>query len=384
MKKTIAFFTSARSEYGTLKPLIELFLKDETFNIKVIAGGGHFSKEQGFTIDEIKADGITVDAAFDTIVESDLISSISLSNANLQNQLAHYLEKKTIDLLIVLGDRTELIAAVSTALFQNIPIAHISGGEITEGAVDNQVRHAVTKMSHIHFPATEEYKKNLLSMGEEEWRICVSGEPGLSIIKTLKLPNKTKFLSNYSLADSPFILMTIHPETISQMITQEYVESVLLFLLEHTQFQLLITAANTDFGGNLINDTIQKLAKEYNQIKFVRSLGKINYYAALSYADLVIGNSSSGLVEAQSFNIPVINIGDRQKGRLANKNVVNVRYSIVEFEKGLIEAISPQFIESIKNIPNIYGDGTAEIKILDFIKNINWSNLNNKKSVFQQ
>ncbi len=383
MKKNIAIFTSARSEYGLLKPLIDACLKSDQFNTLVLVGGGHFSVEQGYTVNEIIADGVQIAAEFPFLVEDPRPTRIARSNALLQLQLAEYFEEHELDLIIVLGDRSELISVVSSALFQSIPIAHISGGEITEGATDNQVRHAVTKMSHIHFPATESYKKNILSMGEEEWRICVSGEPGLDHVLSLELPSKEDFLKKFSLPeDRKIILATLHSETISQTITASFIEELVDFISNNTEYHLLFTAANTDIGGAEINAKLLELSKANNRLTYVKSLGKTNYYAALKYTDLVIGNSSSGLVEAQSFNVPVLNIGDRQKGRMANPNVLDVSVSIEDIKKAIVKVSSENFKEKYVGQPNIYGDGNASNRIVTFLENLNWDQLISKKSIF--
>jgi GDP/UDP-N,N'-diacetylbacillosamine 2-epimerase (hydrolysing) len=277
-----------------------------------------------------------------------------------------------------------LISVVSTALFQSIPVAHISGGEITEGAVDNQVRHAITKMSHLHFTATEEYRKNILLMGEEDWRICVSGEPGLDTIKSIQLLTKDAFCKQYNLPlDKPLILATLHSETISLAINDEYITNTVNWLMDNTNSHILFTAANTDWGGDKINKRLKLLAQQNSRLTFVESLGKRNYYTALSYAQAVIGNSSSGLVEAQSFNVPVINVGNRQKGRLANGNVINVGYEEKEFIAGLKMVLNPDFKKQISGLLNIYGDGKASVRILNFIKQVNWNKLLEKRSIFQ-
>jgi GDP/UDP-N,N'-diacetylbacillosamine 2-epimerase (hydrolysing) len=373
-KKNIAFFTSARSEYGLLKPVIQAFQENNTFNVFVIVAGGHFSKEQGDTINEIIDDKIPVDIEIHNLVESDSITKISESNANLQKEIASYFAKRQMDLLFVLGDRTELISVVSTALFQSIP----------EGAVDNQVRHAITKMSHLHFTATEEYRKNILLMGEEDWRICVSGEPGLDTIKSIQLLTKDAFCKQYNLPlDKPLILATLHSETISLAINDEYITNTVNWLMDNTNSHILFTAANTDWGGDKINKRLKLLAQQNSRLTFVESLGKRNYYTALSYAQAVIGNSSSGLVEAQSFNVPVINVGNRQKGRLANGNVINVGYEEKEFIAGLKMVLNPDFKKQISGLLNIYGDGKASVRILNFIKQVNWNKLLEKRSIFQ-
>lgn len=381
--KNIAIFTSARSEYGLLKPLIETLNHDPAFHVHLLVGGGHFSHEQGFTVNEIIADGMTIAASFPFLIHDPSSACVSRSNGLLQLQISEYFLHHPIDLLIVLGDRSELIAVVSSALFQAIPIAHISGGEVTEGATDNQVRHAVTKMSHLHFPATQTYQENLLRMGEEAWRICVAGETGLDSILSMPFPSKAAFFERYQLStDQPLLLATLHSETIQQSIDAAFLTRLIEQLLATTSYQLLFTAANTDHGGTAINATLEQLAQQYPRLTFVRSLGKSNYYAALRYADLVLGNSSSGLVEAQSFNVPVVNVGSRQDGRLRNANVLDAPVEVNAILTAIEAVTQASFTKQYEGKANIYGDGKACERIIQFLHTLDWSKLLLKRSVF--
>lgn len=225
--KKIAIFTGARSEYGLLKPLILELMKTD-FKFELIVSGGHLDKSQGYTINEIIKDGIPITAEIETTVDDLGFHAINASNAKLQIGFSEYLQKNKPDLVIVLGDRSELISVVSSCLFASIPVAHISGGEVTEGATDNQVRHAVTKMAHIHFPATEIYKQNILRMGEEEWRICVSGEPGLDDVLSTILPSKEEFYERFSIPkDKELVIATFHSETIGQTINKQFLTELI-------------------------------------------------------------------------------------------------------------------------------------------------------------
>lgn len=382
--KKISIFTGARSEYGPLKPLIKEFLQnDQYFQTELVVAGGHLVKEQGYTIDEIIADGFPIGAKISHVVEGTSASAISKSNAYLQLHFADYLEQNQPDLLVVLGDRSELIPVVSSALFQNIPIAHISGGEVTEGATDNQVRHAVSKMSHLHFPATEIYGDNLKKMGEEAWRICVSGEPGLDEILTLPLPTKEAFLERFQLPnDRPLLLSTFHSETIGKSIDAAFLKDLVNQICQSTEYHLLFTAANTDVGGVIINETLRELAANNSRVTFVESLGRTNYYTAQKVAAVMLGNSSSGLIEAHSFGIPVVNVGSRQDGRLRNANCVDVAVDVSAILKALQTATDPAFKAKFSLLPNIYGDGKSSERIVDFVRSTAWDKLLLKRSTF--
>lgn len=382
--KNIGIFTSIRSEYGLLSPLIRLIDKDSDFNLKLLVGGAHLSSEFGETINQIKIDGFNIDSTFDFLDRKDSRDFSTRSIGKLQIQIGEYFSENSIDLLIVLGDRYELIPVVTAALLNQIPIAHISGGETTEGAIDNQIRHAITKMSHLHFPATEVYGKNIKRMGEESWRICVSGEPGLDEVLKLDYISKTDLFSDLGLDyDKQTICCTFHPQTIDNKITIEFVKECLLSIVKKTNFQILITAANFDNGGKEINLMLEELSSENNSIIYVKSLGQKRYYSLLKYADLMLGNSSSGLVEAQSFNLPVINVGNRQQGRLTNPNVIQCKIEIEDVLESLEKALSKNFKVEFLNKPNIYGNGDACVKIIKFIKSQNLSKLFFKKDVFE-
>lgn len=382
-KKKIIVFTGARSEYGLLRPLIQLFLQSPQFDTKIAVAGGHLSSKQGNTLTEIEADQFPIAIKINNLIESEDAAAVSISNAKLQLEFAQFLSDYQPDMVVLMGDRSELIPVVSSCLFQSVPIAHISGGEVTEGSTDNQVRHAVTKMSHLHFPATEIYRQNLLRMGEEDWRICVSGEPGLDEILSMKVPSKADFLAQFNLpADRPIIISTFHSETIGQTINKQFLTELVDSLCAETDVHLLFTAANTDVGGIEINETLQEISALNERVSFVPSLGRVNYYAAQHYCSLMIGNSSSGLVEAHSFGIPVINVGSRQDGRLRNSNVIDVPVSVGSIMEAYSKANQQAFRESYLNTPNIYGDGHACQRIVDFISTTNWEKLLLKRSTF--
>jgi GDP/UDP-N,N'-diacetylbacillosamine 2-epimerase (hydrolysing) len=381
--KNIAVFTSIRSEYGLLSPLIRAIGKDSDFSLDLLVGGAHLIKEYGETINQIIADGFKISETFDflDINNHDDFSTSSLSK--LQEQIGKYFYFNRPDLIFVLGDRYELIPVASSALLYNIPIAHISGGETTEGAIDNQIRHALTKMAHLHFPATDIYKKNILKMGEEEWRICTSGEPGLDEILNMDFIEKDDLFEDLGLSlKKKTICCTFHPQTIDNLINIDFVKSLLEEISCYNEFQVLITASNFDNGGREINGVIEKFASENSGVVFVQSLGQKRYYSLLKHADIMIGNSSSGLVEAQSFNLPVINVGNRQKGRLSNVNVINCGIDINEILDTIKFVVSDEFKAVFYNKPNIYGDGTACVKIINFLKALPSNNLLVKKDIF--
>lgn len=376
-------FTGARSEYGLLKPLIRELLYSTAWTCEVVVGGSHLSEKHGLTINEIKSDNVPIARTINNFIEHDDSDSLCISNANLQIQFSEFLCSYAPDIVIILGDRSELLPIASTCLFHSIPVAHISGGEITEGSTDNQVRHAVSKMSHIHFTSTEIYKQNLMKMGEEEWRICVSGEPGLDDILLTPIPSEEEFRLLYNLpVQQKIILSTFHSETIFNSIDNNFIEELVDAICKRTDYHLLFTAANSDLGGQVINNTLDKISSVNKRVTFIPSLGKTNYYAAQRYCHMMLGNSSSGLVEAQSFGLPVINVGNRQKGRIRNPNVIDTSLNVLEIIEALGKASDEEFRLKFQNQPNLYGDGTACKRIVNFLETINWSSILQKKSIF--
>ncbi len=383
MKTKVLFFTSARSEYGLLKPLIDCLYNHPKFEVSIIAAGAHFIEEQGLTYLEIINDGYQINKKIDYLKTKKAKSDIIYANALLQIEFNDYLKVNPTDILIIMGDRSELIPVVSTAMLTGTPVAHISGGEITEGSTDNQVRHSVTKMSHLHFTATEQYKSNILKMGEEEWRICVCGEPGLDSVSKLPYISKDDLFQTLGLnKDKKTILSTFHSETIGNKIDGKFLQNLIVNLIKNDNYQILFTAANVDIGGVEINNTIETLAKKYSNVYFIKSLGKLKYYSMMKYADLMLGNSSSGIVEAQSFQLPVINIGNRQKGRLRNENVIDVDVNIEQIIEEISSILTNENTKSSYESKNIYGTGNSCLIIADFLQNIDLKKLNLKKSVF--
>lgn len=379
----LAIFTSIRSEYGLLKPIIRSAFSDERFKPELLVGGAHLSEQHGYTLDEIVTDGFAVSAKLPFFAESHIPSWHTESLGNLQRQIGVWMLENTPHYVMILGDRFELLSVATAALLSSVPIAHISGGETTEGAIDNQVRHALSKMSHLHFPATELYKRNLCQMGEESWRICVCGEPGLDDIANMKFIEREPLLSELGVDPTlPVICATFHPETIDNSITVSFLSLLFELMLRHTNYSFVVTSSNFDVGGEAINQFFHSLSRKEQRIRFFSSLGKTRYYSLMKISDAMIGNSSSGIVEAQSFNLPVVNIGKRQLGRLSNPCVRHVGAEpeavLIALGKALEKTDCPDYF----NKPNIYGSGNASEKILEFLVSARSRNLIQKRDVF--
>jgi len=376
-KIRVAVFTSSRADYGPLRPLLKLLKQDSDFELLLLVSGSHLSRRFGYTKSEIVADGFSIDAEFDFLADPEDSDFLTQSLSKLQLQIGAWLCNNRPDWIIVLGDRFELLAVASAALLIKVPLAHISGGDITEGAIDNQVRHAITKIASVHFPATEAAKQVLLSLGEEEWRIHLVGEPALDQIAEMQLIPKPELFAGLGLdSERQTAIMTFHPDTITDVITPDFVKTITRKLIA-SGLQIIATGSNFDAGGDEINRTLAKI--DDPSFKFKMSLGQQRYYSMLQYSSLLIGNSSSGIIEAKSFNIPVMDIGTRQLGRLSNANVLHVEADVDAIGRALQHALSPEFAESFQNCPNVYGDGKASGRIIAHLKRLSGENLLQKR-----
>jgi UDP-hydrolysing UDP-N-acetyl-D-glucosamine 2-epimerase len=367
-KRKICVVTGSRAEYGLFCPILIKIQESNKLELQLISTSSHHSSEYGLTYKQIENDGFTIDDKINNLFSSDSSSSIVKSTAKATSLLSDSFDRLRPDIVLLLGDRYETHAAATAAMLMNIPIAHIHGGEITEGAVDEQIRHSITKMSYLHFCSTETYRKRVIQMGEDPARVFNSGAPGIDNITNLNLLTKQKLEKelNWKLT-SKSALFTYHPVTLEESDVEIDLE-VILSILETFSFNILFTYANADTGGRVINQKIEQFCKiQPAKYKVVKSLGQVKYLSAMKYVDLLIGNTSSGIIEAASFKKPVINIGDRQKGRLRGKNVIDC--NINSLQESITLALSNNFRHKIKNMNNIYGSGSAADFIVDKLIN---------------
>jgi UDP-hydrolysing UDP-N-acetyl-D-glucosamine 2-epimerase len=364
----ICFFTFIRSDYGLQIPLLKGFLADPLFDVKFVVSGAHFLKEFDRSIDLIYKDGFQIDQEIDFLSIDSAKIDFAKSLSNLTLAAGRYLESERPDAVLLYGDRYELLPMSTLCLVNNIPMIHVSGGEVTEGAIDNQIRNALSKLSHLHLVAAEEYKQNLIHMGEQSWRILVCGEPGLaSLINFLPIPKSDLYADLQLDEKKKTILVTFHPETIQNEITIEFIENLISKLSKMDQIQLVITGSNADDYGLEINDFFVRNESKFGY-RFILNLGMKRYYSLLNYASLMLGNTSSGLYEAQSFHLPVINVGKRQKGRALNTNVINVIPNSDKILSALELGLSDEFQWKIHQDENIFFDKDSIGKIIHFIK----------------
>jgi GDP/UDP-N,N'-diacetylbacillosamine 2-epimerase (hydrolysing) len=369
MRKKICILTATRAEYGLLKPIILKLKAVPEFETKVIVTGAHLSPEFGLTYKEIENDGICIDKKIDILLSADTPAAISKSMGLAMIGFADYFAQLEPDMLLVLGDRYETLAVCCVAMNQRIPIAHLYGGETTEGAVDEGIRHAITKLSYLHFTSTPEYRRRVIQLGEQPDRVFCVGAIGIENIFNEKILNKDELeLAIGFKLDKPYAVVTFHPVTLEDNNSAEQFEALLNVCQTHQEMKFVFSKANADTNGRIINQLLDRYAKGHDNAVVVASLGVVNYLSALKYSEMVIGNSSSGLTEAPSFGIPTINIGDRQRGRIQTDSVINCAPVASEIDQAIKMAATDEFKQKAKNIVNPYGDGKTSGKIVDKIK----------------
>jgi GDP/UDP-N,N'-diacetylbacillosamine 2-epimerase (hydrolysing) len=369
--RKILVVTGTRSEYGLLYWTMKEIQKDRELELQLIVTGNHLSREYGHTINQIKEDGFNINEQIDMLLDSDKKSSIIKSMGLEMIQIAQAFDRLKPDVLLILGDRYEIFVAATCAMMMNIPIAHMNGGESTEGAVDEQIRHAITKMAHIHFPGAEYYKERILKMGEEHWRVHNVGQAAIENVRRLEFLDKEQLKKELNMNfNKKIFLITYHPVTLNIENIEEQVDNLLKAIIKFDA-QYVFTYPNADFGSKVIIDKINEFVKENDNAQVFYSLGQKRYLSLLKHTDVMIGNSSSGIIESPIFKVPVVNIGDRQKGRLRNKNIIDTEYNENDIYNCICKVLYDEvFIEGLNNIENIYGDGTTSKKIVNILKSI--------------
>ena len=365
-RRKICIVTGTRAEYGLFYPIMKKIQSSNALELQLIATTMHLSEEFGSTYKQIEEDGFIINEKIENLLASDTKSAIAKSTGMATILLSDAFNRLKPNVILLLGDRYETLAAATTAMLMNIPIAHIHGGEITEGAVDEQIRHAITKMSYLHFTSTDKYRDRIIQMGEDSSRVFTSGAPGIDNIMNLTLLPKGKLEDdlNWKFGESS-ALFTYHPVTLENTNIDNEVDQILTALKKST-LNILFTYANADDNGRIINQKIEAFCQT-NPIKYkvVKSLGQLRYLSAMKYVDILIGNTSSGIIEAASFHKPVVNIGNRQKGRLQSGNVLDS--SIQTLQNTIEQALSFKFQEYCKQCKNIYGQGNATDAIIEIL-----------------
>ena len=376
MKRKVCVVTGTRAEYGLLYWLLKEIEADKELQLQVIVTGMHLSPEFGLTYKEIEKE-FKINKKIEMLLSSDTSVGISKSMGLAQISFAESYDELKPDIVIVLGDRYEIFSATSAAMIAKIPIAHLHGGEKTEGAFDESIRHSITKMSHLHFTATEEYKNRVIQLGEHPSRVFNVGGMGIENIKRLKLLSKDEFEKSIEFKlNSKNILVTFHPVTLENSTAKEQFQQLLDAIDELEDTNIIFTKANSDTDGRVINQMIDEyVTKNFQKSVQFTSLGQLRYLSALQYVDAVVGNSSSGLAEAPSFKIGTINIGDRQKGRIKASSVIDCEPNKDSILKSFEKLYSKEFQDSLINVKNPYGDGCASKKIVEILKSVDLENI---------
>lgn len=368
--RKIAVVTGARSEYGLLALLLKLIKNDPELQLQLIVTGMHLSSEFGSTFREIEQDGFVIDEKVEMLLSSDSCTAVTQSVGLGVINFAKVYERLTPDVLVVLGDRFEILAAVQAAMFARIPIAHIHGGETSEGAFDEGIRHAITKMSYWHFVAAKEYQKRVIQMGESPERVFNVGAPGLDYLSEIQWMSRDQLEVSLEISlRAPLFLVTYHPVTLADNSAEILFNELLLALDEFPEATVIFTYPNADTNGRAIIAGIDDfVSKNPQQRKAFTSLGRLRYLSLMRFADVVIGNSSSGLIETPVFKKATVNIGIRQQGRLKASSIVDVAEKSDDIIRGIQHVLSETFQQQLASTESLYGQGQASQKILEQLK----------------
>lgn len=382
--KKICVVTGTRAEYGLLRPLIDKIDKDDELDLQLVVTGMHLSPEFGLTYKQIEEDGYQINEKIEILLSSDTPIGISKSIGLGLISFSECFERLKPDMIIVLGDRFEIFSAVTAAYVAKVPVAHLHGGETTEGAFDESFRHSITKMSYLHFTSTEEYRKRVIQLGEHPSRVFNVGAIGIENIKNMKLLSKEELEKklNFTFGEKT-ALVTFHPVTLETSTSKKQFQNLLDALDEIENLKIIFTKTNADTDGRIINKMIDEYVNlNKDKATAFTSMGQLLYLSTMKYVDVIIGNSSSGIIEAPTFKVPTVNIGDRQKGRIQAESIINCKPEKEDILKAIKTALSSDFKNIIRNIKNPYGEGKVSEKIIEIIKNFLNKDLINIKKKF--
>jgi len=366
--RTIGVVTVSRSDYGIYVPVLRRIQQEPSLRLELFVTGMHLSPLHGLTIREIEADGFPIAQRVPMLDASDEPEAIARSMATGIAAFAKLFAPRRPELLMVLGDRFEMYAAAIAALPFHIPIAHLHGGESTGGLIDEAIRHAITKMSHLHFVSMERYAQRLIQMGEEPWRVIRSGAPALDHLRTMEWLSDEAVRARFGLDVSrPFLLVTYHPVTLQYEHTETQVRELLVALEEVGQ-PVIFTYPNADTHGQRIIQMIEAFARSRADVQVAINAGTVGYFHLMRRAAAMVGNSSSGIIESGSFKLPVVNVGDRQRGRFHDEHVLDVPCERAQIAEAIRRTLSPAFRSRLEGLVNSYGDGYAAERIVSALK----------------
>jgi len=383
MNRKICVVTGSRADYGLLKLLLKRIKDDESLQLQLVATGSHFLKQYGETYKEIIEDGFIIDKEIEILSEENNFLGVSDSIGKGVSKLATVLQELQPDFVMLLGDRFEIFAAAIASHVSQIPIIHIHGGELTEGAIDDAFRHSITKMSQIHFVATKEYANRVIQLGEQPNRVIVTGALGTDAIRSLKLLNKSDLEERLGFKfRAKNLLITFHPVTLEADKPSNQIESLLTALQAFADTTLIFTMPNADPGSKYISEAVNCFAKNNHNVKVFKSLGQLAYLSLIPFVDGVVGNSSSGILEVPSFRKGSVNIGDRQLGRVIPPSVINCKPQSTEITAAIFKLYSAEFKDVLQNFTNPYESIGASQIILEKLKSLDIG-IGTKKKFFE-
>ena len=380
--RTIGVVTVARSDYGIYRPILRAIDADPELRLRLIVSGMHLAPEFGSTVDAIDEDGFEIAEKVEMLLSSDSPEGVSKSMGLGTIGFAQAFARERPDILMVLGDRFEMFSAALAALPFTIPVAHLHGGEVTEGAIDDSLRHCMTKLSHLHFVSTEDSARRVRQLGEEPWRIVVSGAPSLDEMKSVRLLGPDEFESKYGVSLTPEpLLVTFHPVTLEYEQAERQIDE-LLEALDEVAMPVIFTMPNADTGGRAIAQRIERFVADRSRAWILDNLGTQGYFSLLAESAAMVGNSSSGLIEAPSFGLPVVNVGARQAGRVRGENVIDVEHRRAAIVAAIGTAVSSKFRAKLRGMSNPYGQGNATRIIVDRLRAVDLNRELSRKRFF--
>lgn len=368
--RSIAVLTATRADYGICRPILHAIARSQDLALQLLAGDTHRAASCGSTIDEIRDDGFEIADTIETMPPGDSPAAIAEALGRAAISCARAFNRRRPDLLVLVGDRFETLAAAGAAAPFLLPILHVHGGELSEGAMDDAFRHAIVKLSHLHAVSTPEYARRVMQLGEEPWRVAVTGAPGLDNLRFVELLAPAALLASLDLPPAPApLLVTYHPETLDFGQTGAHVDE-LLAALQDAGRPLVLCAPNTDTANGRVRDAIMAFARGRADARFVDSLGTRRYFSLMNGAAAMVGNSSSGIIEAASFGLPVVNVGNRQRGRTRSRNVIDTGCGRQAIREGLRRVLEPSFRAGLAGLVNPYGDGHAAERIVERLRTV--------------
>lgn len=379
IKQKICVVTGTRAEYGLLYWTMNAIKEDSDLELQIIATGMHLSPEFGNTYKEIEKDGFSINKKIEILLSSDTTIGISKSMGLAMISFGEAFDELKPDCIIVLGDRFEIFSAAAAAMIARIPIVHCHGGESTEGLIDEAIRHSITKMSHLHFTSTEDYRNRIIQLGEQPAYVFNVGALGIENINKIKLLSRTDFEKSIDFKLNKInFLVTFHPVTLEKVSAREQMENLLnaIDTFKNKNVHTIFTKANADTDGRIINELIDLyVSNNPSSSATYTSLGQLRYLSAIKHVDVVIGNSSSGLIEVPSFNKPTVNIGDRQKGRVRGNTIIDCEPTKENIVSAIQKVLSEPFSEITKNAVNPYEKGNPSSLIIEQLKKVNFNSI---------